>query len=209
MVKNEQFNRILSIDLGIKNFALCSINTDYKINEWKRLEVELPEYYDPVSFALKIRDLVKDSIEPLLLGDILNESSTVVLIERQRHRTRGAAALSESILKVNFIEVQLHCFLLGKSISVLPDYVSKYFGIQKKKDVKKSKKKAAIELVEVLLSNENSFLGKENPNMLKRFQDEKKKDDMADALLQAKAFLDWRYNFYQMLDDFSTKPKTL
>jgi len=130
----------------------------------------------------------------------------VVLIERQRHRTHGAAALPETLLKVNMMEVQLHCFLLGKSISVLPEHVSKYFGLRTKTI---SKKKAAVELVEELLVKDNRLFGNENPIMLKRFKDEKKRDDMADALLQAKAFLDWRYNFYQMLDNFSTKPYTL
>lgn len=190
-IDKDPIESVFSIDLGFKNFAFCKMNMEYEIEEWKRIDIDLPIAYDPIKYAELLYNFVQASLLPNA------GRRTIFLIERQRHRTMGRAALPETVLKVNFIEIQLHCFLLGRSRSILPAQVSQYFELPSGHQ----KKHASIDVATKLLSSDS--IVKISKLHAQAFEAEKKKDDMSDALLQAKAFIDWRHNFYKIAKEMA------
>ncbi|KAL2024136.1 hypothetical protein VTK56DRAFT_9916 [Thermocarpiscus australiensis] len=131
--------RILSIDLGLKNFAFSLLQPappsrpessqsprppriqPVHLHAWHRLDLTLPsssssssssgalsttsattssEDFSPAAMAALTVDLVRTRLLPL--------RPTHVLIERQRFRTGGGAAVAEWTLRVNTLEAMLH-----------------------------------------------------------------------------------------------------
>ncbi|KAK4242210.1 mitochondrial resolvase Ydc2 [Achaetomium macrosporum] len=128
--------RILSIDLGLKNFAFGLLSpaappqpaqqqqqppthssplliSPVHLHAWHRLDLTLPsrspdktkgevieEDFSPTTLSALTVDLVKSHLLPL--------QATHVLIERQRFRTGGGAAIFEWTLRVNTLEAMLH-----------------------------------------------------------------------------------------------------
>lgn len=133
--------RILSIDLGLKNFAFSLLSpitlppkpkpkpkstikpptpptnplplkTPTTLHAWHRLDLTLPttttqqtllldnDAFSPAALSALTVDLIKTHLLPL--------RPTHVLIERQRFRTGGAAAIFEWTLRVNTLEAMLH-----------------------------------------------------------------------------------------------------
>ncbi|KAH6613471.1 mitochondrial resolvase Ydc2 [Chaetomium tenue] len=149
-------SRILSIDLGLKNFAFSlispappakkkqsptsnatSLNSPIRLHAWHRLDLTLPtttsttkkktktkttttttpssdppspsppppseeeeDAFSPAALATVTAHLIKTRLLPL--------RPTHVLIERQRFRTQGAAAVHEWTIRVNSLEAMLH-----------------------------------------------------------------------------------------------------
>ncbi|KJR84002.1 uncharacterized protein SPSK_00288 [Sporothrix schenckii 1099-18] len=121
-----QPRRILSIDMGVRNLAYCLLHVaapvpgqDHRARPtlvaWERLSligagdnteagdsttvVSTSAFSSPVLAAAAAR-LVRDRLLPL--------SPTHVLIERQRFRSGGAAAVLEWTVRVNSLEAMLH-----------------------------------------------------------------------------------------------------
>ncbi|KAK4101976.1 mitochondrial resolvase Ydc2 [Parathielavia hyrcaniae] len=138
--------RILSIDMGIKNFAFSlltpaaldsfrgqeqdrskttPLTTPVRLHVWKRLDLTLPvpvpatihtktptskkkktpspnnvEDFSPATLSQHALNLVQTQLLPL--------RPTHVLIERQRFRSGGQAAVFEWTLRVNSLEAMLH-----------------------------------------------------------------------------------------------------
>jgi cruciform cutting endonuclease 1 len=130
--------RVLSIDLGLKNFAFSLLSpapppprtrkapsstppnliSPVHLHAWHRLDLTLPsstpdeqpkeevpeeeggDGFSPATLSALTVDLVKSHLLPL--------RPTHVLIERQRFRTGGAAAIFEWTLRVNTLEAMLH-----------------------------------------------------------------------------------------------------
>ena len=84
------------------------------------------------------------------------------------------------------MELQLHCYLRTQSISILPRMVALHHGLPEGA----AKKQAAVRLVKTLPLVQP---------WLERLQAEGKRDDLADALLQALAFWAWRRNLQALL----------
>ncbi|KAI1136543.1 Ydc2-catalyt-domain-containing protein [Hypoxylon sp. FL0543] len=151
---------VLSIDLGIKNLGysllapaaspassklLSSKNLTaddlrrpprIHLHAWKRRELlepsldkpDDPDRFAPASLAIAADRLVRRDLLPL--------KPTHVLIERQRWRSGGAAAVQEWTLRVNTLEAMLHAALRtlrelghweGEIISVAPDRVTRFW----------------------------------------------------------------------------------
>ncbi|KAI1400396.1 Ydc2-catalyt-domain-containing protein [Hypoxylon fuscum] len=147
---------ILSIDLGIRNLgysllapaaplaspehlSIADLRRPPRIHlhAWQRREVlELesetipldPERFSPASLAVAADRLVRRDLLPL--------KPTHVLIERQRWRSGGAAAVQEWTLRVNTLEAMLHASLRtlrelghwkGEIVSVAPDRVTRFW----------------------------------------------------------------------------------
>ena len=109
---------ILSIDMGIRNFCysrfLVSDSTHIpQLVQWERKDIaKSPKTLDSVA--------VKESFEPhvyaVLAYDVLDRlfkegQPSHVLIERQRFRSMGAAAVQEWTLRVNMFEAMLYAVL--------------------------------------------------------------------------------------------------
>ncbi|KAF3070516.1 Cruciform cutting endonuclease 1, mitochondrial [Daldinia childiae] len=148
---------ILSIDLGIRNlgYSLIAPAAPSKVlspsaltaddlrrpprihlHEWKRREllepsldgIEDPDRYSPASLAIATDRLVRHDLLPL--------KPTHVLIERQRWRSGGAAAVQEWTLRVNTLEAMLHASLRtlrelghwnGELVSMAPNRVTRFW----------------------------------------------------------------------------------
>ncbi|KAL1898864.1 hypothetical protein Sste5346_003275 [Sporothrix stenoceras] len=116
--------RILSIDMGVRNLAYCLLEMPSspkgghsvpKLVAWERLSLiggpekdeseesaaKLPaSTFSPPSMATVAARLIRDRLLPL--------SPTHILIERQRFRSGGAAAVLEWTVRVNSLEAMLH-----------------------------------------------------------------------------------------------------
>ena len=158
---------ILSIDCGIKNLAMCLIDpSSKKIRQWDVSGIP-PKHTDGV-FPCMIRHL---DTKPWVL-----ESQTVI-IEKQPDRNRGMKS----------IENLLHVYFLMKNKSVviwdarhkIPDVA----GAGKARYA--PRKKASVERA-------RNFIDIGNKEWISFFDAHKKKDDLADTVMQALSFIDKR-----------------
>jgi hypothetical protein len=181
---------ILSMDLGLCNLATCEVieveesKSVYKILNWNKFDLKLPEVYNPLKYA----ETVKNFVENDLLKDFNGEK---VFIERQRYRSGSNSAVLETIMRLAILEAQLHCFLNEKvkveTIPVNPGSIARYFNLPTGKE----KKSAAVKVVKELLKTERVLV---SPSIEIFFLNQKKQDDLADSLLQAIASLEFRKN---------------
>lgn len=155
---------ILSIDCGIKNLAMCLIDENSKkISHWDVSGVPM-KHADGV-FACLVRHLNE---KPWVLD------STTVLIEKQPDRNRAMKG----------VENLLHTYFLVKEKSVviwdarhkIPDVAGPG------KTQYAARKKASIERA-------RKFIQETNKNWVQFFDEHKKKDDLADTVMQALSFI--------------------
>jgi len=131
--------RILSIDMGIKNLAYCDVSVDYKdgnamnptmdIMRWDKLnlidatrdlqrpgpqskpsedaeEINEAEDVDPYSLSVLSRTAYW-----FIKQQVLAVSPDIILIERQRWRSAGSAAILQWTVRVNTLEAMLWAVL--------------------------------------------------------------------------------------------------
>jgi hypothetical protein len=154
---------LLSIDVGIKNLAMCIMNPEKKIEFWEVGGVP-PLHSDGLFLSMK-RHLDSKSFEHV----------TKVLIERQPDKNKG----------IKSVEHFLHTYFLchDKEVVIwdarhkIPDVV----GPGKAQYTKR--KKASVERC-------RTFLEELNSEWLEQFDKSKKKDDLADTVMQALSYMD-------------------
>jgi hypothetical protein len=135
-----------------------------------------------------------------LIADASDQPS-IFLIERQTFRGGGFRMIPGNILNINRIEVQLHCFLLEQNVfPVNARSVAGIFGLESR-----NKKKHATKLVDKFCSDPNVALIDIPSELASKYTLERKKDDMADSLLQGLAFLKWRDNLGQLRHNLYSK----
>jgi hypothetical protein len=156
---------ILSIDCGIKNLALCLIDPlTRKIHGWEVSGVP-PLHADGV-FRCMVRHLNE---RPWLLG------ADTVIIEKQPDRNRGMKA----------IENLLHTYFLVNEKSVVI-----WDARHKVPDVAGAGKARYAQRKKTGIERARKFI--EGSEWVPFFDKHKKKDDLADSLLQALSFIDKR-----------------
>lgn len=138
---------ILSVDIGIRNFAI----TVYCTLESKFVLFKLFDLGGVKDYVAKMRELSSSS--PFT-------TANVILIERQMRSCMKTMAVS------------LRAFNYEKTIMVAPQSIKRYFKTSMKKHSKN--KKAGVEAAVKYL----------NGDILDKFQKLKKKDDIADCILQ-------------------------
>jgi Mitochondrial resolvase Ydc2 / RNA splicing MRS1 len=102
--------------MGIRNLALCSLSIPPdreippvpRIDAWSRVTVsakstEGGETFEPSEYAKKAYELMRKSLEMY--------RPHTILIERQRYRSGGAAAVQEWTVRVNMLESMFHAVL--------------------------------------------------------------------------------------------------
>ncbi|CAD6502273.1 BgTH12-02511 [Blumeria graminis f. sp. triticale] len=191
-----QPRRILSIDLGIRNLACCTLDlkphsTVPSLTSWNLSSLESAsepaavlqarDAFDPHSMSQMTYALVRQRL--------LLDRPTHILIEQQRFRTRGFKCIAEWTIRVNVLEAMLHATLCtlraegkwaGDYESVIPAMIGPFWShslkdiLVKSKDVRKQQKLKKIELVRGWLEQGTPFftLGSEEVKVIsKRYQD--------------------------------------
>jgi len=160
---------LLSIDVGIRNLAMCGI--DDQTCEIKHWDVDgvPPQHEDGLFLSLR-KHL---DARPWLL------CSKIVLIEKQPGKNK----------KMTSVQHFLHAYFLIKC----PDAEVIIYDAKHKvtdcvgagKDMYKKRKNAAVDRCLEFLNEDDAV----NRHWLPMFQDSKKKDDLADTVLQALSFI--------------------
>tara|TARA_Y100001936_G_scaffold89712_2_gene88302 strand:+ start:2795 stop:3499 length:705 start_codon:yes stop_codon:yes gene_type:complete len=158
---------LLSIDVGIKNLAICLMSQeDYRIVKWDVSGVP-PQHADGLFVCM--RDHLRD--KPWVL-----DADTVV-IEKQPDKNKGMVSV-QHFLHAYFIIHDKKTIIYDARHKV-PDVV----GSGKRMYAKR--KKVSIERVHEHLKTEEI-----NADWLSLFESSKKKDDLADTFLQGKSYID-------------------
>jgi len=160
---------ILSIDCGIKNLAMCLIDPkSRKIHQWDVSGVP-PMHSDGV-FPCLVRHL---NSKPWVLG------ADTIVIEKQPDRNRGMKAV-ENLLHTYFL-VANKDVVIWDARHKIPDCAGPG------KTMYAKRKKASIERA-------RAFIEAIGPNRdwVSFFDAHKKKDDLADTVMQALSFIDKR-----------------
>ena len=158
---------ILSIDVGIRNLAMCQFNeTSNLVTEWDVSGVP-PEHRDGIYVSLR-KHLDE---RPWILD------SDIILIEKQPDRNK----------KMKMVEHFLHAYFVikaPKSETIIYDAKFKIpdvVGPGKAQYTKR--KKVSIERCEAFLRRDDT-----NKHWIETFMKSKKKDDLADTVMQAISF---------------------
>lgn len=163
---------ILSIDVGSRNLGLCVLGAGNVIHHWKVLELPMPLTAKGVS----------ETVAETMAG--WQEVQDVV-IERQP----GKNLLMQRVQ--HYCEMLFHC--LGKKVTIMEARAKLTFasttpwwpeGLAMKKWTYYTRKTAAVNTVRAFLDNTP-----QQPEFVQVFTQSRKKDDLADSLLQAMAFL--------------------
>ncbi|CCJ28946.1 unnamed protein product [Pneumocystis jirovecii] len=213
---NEHYttHRILSIDVGIRNLALCSmivpstINQDFNsishkniiINEWDKLSVELENIqdnkvikktYKPVDYSFLAYQLAKSFLEKF--------KPRTILIERQRYRTLNMNTIHEWIIRVNMFEHMLHAvFRCFKEEKIWDDPEADILSIDPTKIISLWTKKNIILKEELFIGHnlpKNIFINSIRENLIylkpSALKSKKIKTKIVDSLLK----MDTIFNF--------------
>ena len=158
---------LLSIDCGIKNLAMCLIDpSTKKIHKWDVSGIP-PKHADGI-FPCMVRHL---NDKPWVL-----EAKTV-LIEKQPDRNRGMKGI-ENLLHTYFL-VKDKDVVIWDARHKIPDHAGAGRAMYAKR------KKASVDRARTFISNGNE-------DWVKFFDEHKKKDDLADTVMQALSFIDKR-----------------
>jgi hypothetical protein len=160
---------LLSIDVGIKNLAMCLIDPKTKkIQQWD-VDGVPPNHSDGLYLSL-VKHLNK---KPWIL------ESRQVLIEKQPDRNKGMKS----------VEHLLHTYLLTKDPSrdvIVWDARHKIPDVSGPGKSQYAARKAAS------IERTRKFIQDTNPEWVAYFEKHKKKDDLADTVLQALSFINRR-----------------
>jgi hypothetical protein len=160
---------VLSIDVGIKNLAMCLIDGDTKVvQEWDVSGVP-PEHEDGLFISLRTH---LDN-RPWVL------SAPVILIEKQPERNRKMQMVEHFLNAYFVIKVPQYKTILWHAKNKVPDVIGPGRA--------KYRERKATSVVRC-----HDFLKQQSPDnsrWLKTFETSKKKDDLADTVLQALSYL--------------------
>ena len=169
---------VLSFDIGIKNMALCLMDTDTKnILKWNLIDISSDKKND-------LNDMSKNLInamDELVLNELDSQNIFAVLIENQPVMKAPTMKSIQMILYTYFQVLAIH---ESRDITITLVSAMKKNSFMKSKgyDVKsknyKSNKDNSMKYVEEYLNSNNDT---HNLEILRSF---KKKDDMCDALIQ-------------------------
>jgi len=163
---------ILSFDVGLKNLAFCILK-ESQIVDWEVFPISISKGDTICDSIVKCLDNHK-SLEKML-------NCTTVLIEKQPSKNNQMRII-ESLLNAYFV-------IKGKNdsasaINKVIVYSAKHKlgqNTQRGKSMYTERKKLSVARAKVFLENTNS-------EFIKLFTDSKKKDDLADSLLQGLAY---------------------
>jgi hypothetical protein len=166
---------IMSIDVGYKNFGLFIFDpNEDTVLEWKALDLSVSKFKPD-----NIIHCLKEALEPYLSLSAILRNNCRVIIEKQTQML--------NVHKVVLVDLALRAWLSGRGVAVEtvdPKRVKGHFYISEKKY--KKRKAVAVERAQGLIGEWPS--SRISDALRNSFMSAKKKDDMADALLQCVYF---------------------
>jgi cruciform cutting endonuclease 1 len=205
--------RVLSVDMGIRNLALCAADVQFPtatghprldVIAWKRLDLTKGQEldYSPASLSKTAFALVTNSM--------LSLKPDTILIERQRFRTSNAPAIQEWTLRVNMLEAMLWSILTALHGSKHPGYHVESMNPARiaafwARTGAKLEKKEKVCLVEAWIRDggldgiDLIFKGDVKDSFNKTRGGEKR-DDLADSLLQGVTWAIWTRTRQRLAD---------
>lgn len=148
-------HRILSIDMGIRNLAMCTVVIPDNCSSGQTMSLPIVEYWERIAISKKssaetsseeaVKSTAKEAFDPLTFAQyaydfvtnyILPKKPSQILIERQRFRSMGGSAVQEWTLRVNMFEAMIYATLKafseqrlwhGSVYPVAPSKVSKFW----------------------------------------------------------------------------------
>lgn len=215
-------SRIVSIDMGLRNIAICELLYDnqsdsHQVTNWSVAPLDGADHAGALlqpNFAKLAHEFMKTKV---LRPD--GDCVDVLLIEQQRLRSAGARSVLEVIAQINILEAMLHSIAISHGNapkileSVLPSQVMAFWtevtghgtetsslksgkkltAAQRYKETKKFK----VSVSETLITDDSSCVNI-SPSVLEEARAVatklKKQDDLADSLLQATAWTRWQRN---------------
>lgn len=207
---------VLSFDLGYRNLAYCHLSQNADILDWARVDLDLPSFH-PSVIAPVVRQFIKDKVHRNL------KEADMVVVEQQRARSGGSFSVLESTLRVNCVEAVLWGGLYEAADSVkrpdikmaplLRQAVDKTWQLElddviaenpeRFKKIKAGyyhKKQAGSLLVQKWLDTNTVIQCSDEFKYM--FENEKKKDDLSDCLIQALAWYRWERYSRSYIENF-------
>jgi hypothetical protein len=182
---------ILSFDVGKVNLGLaCFDKTSNQLVSCRLISLGGKDL-DSRSIAVKVNEIVSN-----LLSEWPRYSIEVVLVEKQilyGTRSPGQYFDARTCTTNAMVEACLHSAFLANNVETVTCNPNKSINYLKEQGVKKhenrhEKKKNTIKYVRELIKNENNVFGF-SKEAKSTFQSLKKKDDVADAIVQVLAHL--------------------
>ncbi|KAJ2522992.1 hypothetical protein GGI11_000991 [Coemansia sp. RSA 2049] len=105
-------NEVVSIDIGYKNLAFAHVSRTGRVLGWKRVELLKNATFEPWILAQVVDEYVRGILP------IHSASKCTYLIEHQRFRSQGSAAVTNSIMINNLVEALLYANLRHASAQI-------------------------------------------------------------------------------------------
>ncbi|KAJ2664506.1 hypothetical protein IWW48_000759 [Coemansia sp. RSA 1200] len=105
-------NEVVSIDIGYKNLAFAHVSRTGRVLGWKRVELLKDATFEPWILAQVVDEYVHGILP------IHSASKCTYLIEHQRFRSQGSAAVTNSIMINNLVEALLYANLRHVSAQI-------------------------------------------------------------------------------------------
>ncbi|KAJ1666013.1 hypothetical protein IW140_000562 [Coemansia sp. RSA 1813] len=98
-------DEVVSIDIGYKNLAFAHVSRTGEVLGWRRTELLKEATFEPWTLARVVEEYVQNALP------MIPASKCTYLIEHQRFRSQGSAAVTNSIMVNNLVEALLYANL--------------------------------------------------------------------------------------------------
>jgi hypothetical protein len=158
----------VSIDVGTKNLAYVIFNRDLRISKWEVVDISKKTTSGLIAY-----------LQSLFVNETYNaETIDTVLIEKQPNRN----------VKMRVVENTLTIFFHMSGMRKVLNYSAKNKLGELGKTIKGVKNYSLRKKYGIYMCS--SFLKSKDPEQLSLFESHKKKDDLADCLLQGVSYVD-------------------
>ncbi|KAJ2082065.1 hypothetical protein H4R24_001863 [Coemansia sp. RSA 988] len=117
---------VVSIDIGFRNLAFAHVSRSGKVLAWRRVELLKEATFEPWTLAAIVERFVNEILP------VRKAATCTYVIEHQRFRSQGSAAVTNSIMVNNLVEALLYSCLrsIGAHIEAInPTLVSSHWDL--------------------------------------------------------------------------------
>ncbi|KAJ2834214.1 hypothetical protein GGI24_000494 [Coemansia furcata] len=153
---------VVSIDIGFRNLAFAHISRCGKVLDWRRVELLTEANFEPWTLASVVEKFVQTELP------MRPASACTYLIEHQRFRSQGSAAVTDSVMVNNLIEALLYANLRHAGahiVAINPMQVSTHWGLFD------SRGSSSIEAQQLVVGQEGPPTSQHGKRRSKRLED--------------------------------------